>query len=248
MRLIHVVLLGCGLAACGTDSESDTPDDPVARATWYQDVAPILANRCMTCHEAGGIAPFALTEYEAAVENSARMIHEIDRGAMPPFDAREEADCTPRFGWVDDPRLTTLEKDKLRMWIEDGHALGTEAQIPEVPDTTLANISKTVAPSTPDYERHARSIHLLIRSADDEVERPPVCKHGPIPHRPSRRHHRADADESELPGDHRPAADRQAVDCSEEQQPGDFTVHVWTPGNQPMQTDGDRRADRRDSS
>ena len=109
MRLIHVVFIGLGLAACGTDEESDTPPDPVARATWYQDVAPILANRCMTCHQDGGIAPFTLTEYESAVENSARMTHEIERGAMPPFDAREEADCTPRFGWVDDPRLTTLE-------------------------------------------------------------------------------------------------------------------------------------------
>src|SRR5687767_9693073 len=139
MRLIHLVWLGLGLAACGTDEESDTPPPPpAARATWYQDVAPILANRCMTCHQDGGIGPFVLTDYESAVEYSQQAIAAIDRGQMPPFDAREEADCTPRFGWVDDPRLSTREKDLLRLWIEDGHALGTVAEIPSPPNTDLA--------------------------------------------------------------------------------------------------------------
>jgi hypothetical protein len=242
MRLIHVVLLGCGLAACGTDSESDTPDEPVARATWYQDVAPIVANRCMTCHTDGGIAPFALTEYESAVENSARMIHEIDRGAMPPFDAREEADCTPRFGWVDDPRLTTLEKDKLRMWIEDGHALGTPAQIPAVPDTTLANISKTVAPSTPWTTSGTRDQFICFILDPQTTKLEWLTGLQVRPDNELVVHHAVITELMPTNPAFQSTIDARGIgkpwDCSNEQQPGDFTVHVWTPGNQPMQTDG----------
>ena len=65
---------------------------------------------------------------------------------MPPFDAREEADCTPRFGWQDDPRLDEAEKDTLHAWIADGHALGTEAAIPGVPSTELAGVTRTMKP------------------------------------------------------------------------------------------------------
>ena len=51
--LLGLALLG--FAACGTD-DSDSPPDPTdARATWYQDVAPIVAKHCMTCHQDGGI-------------------------------------------------------------------------------------------------------------------------------------------------------------------------------------------------
>lgn len=243
MRLIHVVFLGLGLAACGTDEESDNPpDDPPARATWYQDVAPILANRCMTCHQDGGIAPFALTDYDSAVENSGRMVHEIERGAMPPFDAREEADCTPRFGWVDDPRLTAPEKEKLKLWIEDGHALGVEEPIPGIPDTTLSNISKTVTPATPWTTSGTRDqfICFILDPQTTKLEwltglqvRPDndlVVHHAVITAlRPSNPGFQALIDQRKI---------GQPWDCGNEQQPGDFTVHVWTPGNQPMQTDG----------
>lgn len=243
MRLIHVVFIGLGLAACGTDEESDMPDDPIARATWYQDVAPILANRCMTCHQDGGIAPFELTQYETAVENSARMIHEIERGAMPPFDAREEADCTPRFGWIDDPRLTALEKETLKIWIEDGHALGTKAEIPAVPDTTLANISKTVTPAMPWTTSGTRDqfICFILDPQNTKLE----WLTG-LQVRPDNKlvvHHAVITELMPQNPAFQTLIDQRGIgkpwDCGEAQQPGDFTVHVWTPGNQPMQTDGE---------
>ena len=43
------------LSACGVG-------DP----TYHQDVAPILDGRCVSCHQAGGIGPFALDSYAAA--------------------------------------------------------------------------------------------------------------------------------------------------------------------------------------
>lgn len=81
-------------AACGTDVRTDDP--PAVLTTWHQDVAPIVAEKCMGCHQAGGIGPFELTSYDAASENAGHRIDKIIKGEMPPFDAPEEPDCTPR--------------------------------------------------------------------------------------------------------------------------------------------------------
>ena len=243
MRLTHLVLLGLGLAACGSDEESDTPDPPVARATWYQDVAPIVAKRCMTCHQDGGIAPFTLTSYEDAVANAQHMMNAVDKGIMPPFDAREDADCTPRFGWVDDPRLTEQEKTTLRVWIEDGHALGEVADIPPPPNTDLANTSITLTPAKPWVTSGTRDqfICFILDPKNTKLEwltglqvRPDndlVVHHAVITELlPSNPMH------DTLVADRKIG---EPWDCGEATQPGDFVVHVWTPGNQPMQTTGE---------
>ena len=239
MRLIYVSLFAVLGAACGT--EDDSEPEQTARATWYQDVAPILAEHCMSCHQAGGIAPFALTDYDSAVENSARMMTEIGRGAMPPFDAREEADCTPRFSWVDDPRLTETEKTTLQTWIDDGHALGTEAAIPAVPDTALPNISKSLTPVEgwatagdrdqficylldPETTQLQWLTGLQVRPDNDLVVHHAVINQvedGPV--------------QEQLIKDH---GIGKPWDCGATT-PGNFVVHVWTPGNQPMQTSDD---------
>ncbi len=217
----------------------DPPPQP--RATWYQDVAPILAEHCMSCHQAGGIAPFSLTDYDSAVENTARMMHQIEIGAMPPFDAREEADCTPRFGWVDDPRLSTLEKTKLQEWIDDGQALGTVAEIPKPPSVDLANVSKTLTPVTPWVTSGTRDQFICFVLDPGATKLEWMTGLQVKPDNELVVHH---AVITELT----PGAAQDTVvnahgigkpwDCSQEQQPGNFVVNVWTPGNQPMQTDG----------
>src|SRR5574338_742557 len=132
MRAYLLGFATVALVGCGTDvAEDDGPGpDPEPRANWYQDVAPIVAEHCMGCHQPGGIGPFDLTTYDMASENAGRMIDKIEKGEMPPFDAREEADCTPRFGWQEDPRLSDAEIDTIRTWIDDGLAEGTVAPIP----------------------------------------------------------------------------------------------------------------------
>ncbi|HEY0255265.1 MAG TPA: hypothetical protein VGC41_27240, partial [Kofleriaceae bacterium] len=84
MRFAIAVLMVS--AACGTDAAKDPPPDAAPAVTWYRDVAPIVSTHCMGCHQAGGIAPFSLTAYEDAADNGKRMLDQIDKGAMPPFD------------------------------------------------------------------------------------------------------------------------------------------------------------------
>jgi len=53
--------------------------------SYAKDVAPILADKCVTCHQTGGIGPFAMTDY-SIVKGFAPMIREAIRtDTMPPW-------------------------------------------------------------------------------------------------------------------------------------------------------------------
>jgi mono/diheme cytochrome c family protein len=45
------------VTACGTDATSDPEPEPPAGPTYWQDVEPIFATNCVTCHTAGEIGP-----------------------------------------------------------------------------------------------------------------------------------------------------------------------------------------------
>ncbi|HEU0032464.1 MAG TPA: hypothetical protein VFQ53_17650 [Kofleriaceae bacterium] len=243
MRLLSLCLVPFALAACGADDDDTPPDpDPVARSTWYQDVAPILAEHCMTCHQDGGIAPFSLTDYDSAKENSERMLGQIAIGAMPPFDAREEADCTPRFGWVDDPRLSATEKEKLQQWVDDGHPLGEVAEIPAIPNTTLTGVTKTLTP----VEGWATSgdrdqfICYVLDPGNTKLEWLTGLQVNPdndlVVHHAVITELQPGATTDQLV---QQRGIGKPFDCSTMATPADFVVHIWTPGNQPMQTSSD---------
>jgi hypothetical protein len=228
------------LGACGTDSSSG--EEPVARATWYQDVAPILSAHCMSCHQDGGIAPFPLTEYGAAQENASRALVQIDKGAMPPFDAREEADCTPRNGWVDDPRLTAAEKQTLRDWIADGYALGTEQAIPPPPSTDLPGVSKTLQPARPFVSQGDRDQFTCFVLDPGAAQlswltglqvRPGNAK---VVHHVVLSEVQPGAELTALLAQH-PVG--EPFNCDQMATPNQFVISIWTPGNQPMQTPSD---------
>ncbi len=238
------VAFGAGLsAACGTDESTTPPDpDPVPRATWYQDVAPILSQHCMSCHQDGGIAPFSLTEYDMAKDQSAVILDALGRGIMPPFDAREEADCTPRFGWVDDPRLSKTEKDTIQHWVDDGHALGEVAQIPAIPSADLSNPSMRLTPTDGFVSAgdHDQFICYIFDPGNTSLQW--LTGLQVLPDKTEVVHHAVitevapGAAQDQLVADH---GIGKPFDCGTMATPADFVVHIWTPGNQPMQTTGE---------
>jgi len=87
--------------------------------SYAHEIAPILADRCRTCHRAGGVAPWQMTDY-ATVHGWAPMMREVLRtGRMPPW--RND----PRFGhFVDDGSLSSQDRGTLVRWIEAGAPRG----------------------------------------------------------------------------------------------------------------------------
>src|SRR5215468_1431850 len=239
MRFLYIGL-PLALAACGSDYEPSP--DAAPKTTWFQDVAPIVSKHCMSCHQPGGIAPFSLMTYEDAQPNAMRMATQIDAGKMPPFNASEEADCTPRFGWKDDPRLSDAEKTTIHNWIEDGTKPGTVATVPAPPSTGLSGVTQTVAPTTPFAAAGTRD-QFECFILDPKVTQQVAWLTG-MQVRPGNNtvvHH---AVLSELAA----GPDQQALlaqhpvgvpfDC-EAGTPAQFVMAIWTPGNEPVETPAD---------
>jgi len=90
-----------------------------ASITYVKDVAPILEAKCVACHEEGGIAPFAMKNYEM-VKGFSPMIREVIRtDRMPPYNA------DPQVGkFSDDKNLSAAEIKTLVHWVEEGAPRG----------------------------------------------------------------------------------------------------------------------------
>jgi peroxiredoxin len=89
--------------------------DPQTPVSYTKTIAPVLREKCATCHCEGDIGPFAFSSY-AVAKRKARMIEEVILSRrMPPWHA------DPHFGkFVDSPALTTVETQALLRWIQQG--------------------------------------------------------------------------------------------------------------------------------
>ena len=99
MRTLALALL-VTLAAC-------QPPGP----TYHQDLKPLLDARCVNCHVSGGIAPFALDTWEAAVAKAPAIADAVQSGRMPPWHAGP-ADVT----YLRNPSLTDAQKATVAAW------------------------------------------------------------------------------------------------------------------------------------
>jgi mono/diheme cytochrome c family protein len=142
------------VAACfvGGSSTNDNPDGSTANVTYYKDVAPIIQNHCQSCHVPGGIGAFPLLTYDDAHANSDDIVYETGARNMPPWGARTTNECTPRFGWKNDPTLSDAEIATLASWHTGGDVAGDPKDAPPPsttpPLTDLPN-STSLAPTTP---------------------------------------------------------------------------------------------------
>ena len=121
------------------------------RPNWHEDIAPLVATNCLSCHAAGGIAPFSMETYALASPWAPVMADDIDAGTMPPWHALETDLCAPPFPFKHDARLTADEQQLFRAWADAGAPEGDPALAAPLPDPQsldLPNPTKTVAMSS----------------------------------------------------------------------------------------------------
>ncbi len=90
-----------------------------ANISYSKEIAPILQAKCVTCHQKGGIAPFAMDSYDV-IKTFAPMIRESVRAErMPPYFA------DPHIGkFQNDQALTPDQTRTLIHWLEAGAPRG----------------------------------------------------------------------------------------------------------------------------
>jgi hypothetical protein len=94
-------------------------------ATFYRDVAPILQERCQSCHRAGEIGPMPLGTYTEVRPFAAAIKSAVVSRRMPPWFAE------PSVGrFHNDPSLSQHEVDTLVRWADGGAAAGDPKDAP----------------------------------------------------------------------------------------------------------------------
>ena len=99
--------------------------------TFNRDVAPILFEKCASCHRAGEAAPFSLLTYEDARQRARLIAQAVEMHVMPPWQ--------PESGegeFRGDRRLSNRERDTIRQWAEQGAREGDAVERPAAPTFT----------------------------------------------------------------------------------------------------------------
>lgn len=158
--LISTLALVTALTGCSEDPPADDSDttettengtgdgdgDVEAAITYWQDVAPIYYESCVSCHRDGGIAPFPLDDYESAATWGHVSAMAVESRVMPPFLVTDDGTCN---SWQHSPVLSQEQIDTIVAWVEDGAPEGTPRDDLELPE--LDPLPATTAFTTPEF-------------------------------------------------------------------------------------------------
>jgi hypothetical protein len=120
-RAFGCLIHSAGLTSAPRATKVTTP------YTYARDVAPILRQRCLSCHRAGEIGPMPFDTYERAVAWAQEIKRQVVAGRMPPWHARSHGE------FLDDPSLTRPQVAALASWADGGTPLGDSKEIPPAP-------------------------------------------------------------------------------------------------------------------
>lgn len=116
-------------APVGCLIESTPAGVGTALVTYTRDIAPVVQRRCLNCHRAGQVAPFALETYEQTAGHAGQIVEVTKQRLMPPW--------IPSPGharFVGERWLTEHELELFRVWEATGRTRGAAADLPPPPE------------------------------------------------------------------------------------------------------------------
>jgi mono/diheme cytochrome c family protein len=126
--LIAIVFL-LPLTFAGVPASS--PSSAQGQVNFSEHIAPIVFNRCATCHRPGEAAPFSLLSYED-VRKRGKLIATVTQSRyMPPW-----LGSTEMGSFRDDRRLTDAEVRTIQNWVQAGMPEGDPSKMPKAPTFT----------------------------------------------------------------------------------------------------------------
>lgn len=117
IRPLTAFLSATGITAFGMFALAQNANQYVP--TYYVDVQPILEKNCVSCHVAGGIAPFALDNPTSAVQWADRIAQVTKSGYMPPFPPGKDSQK-----FLNERRLGSASQKILEDWATAKAPLG----------------------------------------------------------------------------------------------------------------------------
>ena len=122
-------------ASSAVDSQSvrrQNADATRPAITFNRDIAPILFDRCGSCHHPGGVAPFSLLTYASVRQRATQIVDVTRRRFMPPWKA------DPRDGpFVGQKPLSDDELDLIERWVDGGAVEGDPRDRPDPPEFSV---------------------------------------------------------------------------------------------------------------
>jgi hypothetical protein len=145
----YAAISSMAMTATACNGGLDQPE-----VTYWQDVAPILFENCVNCHQPGGIGPFGLDNYDEAQAWSAAVIQAVEARTMPPWLVTSDGSCGEFHDskWLADEDIETIAN-----WIAAGTSEGTPRADLRVPAASQPGIelddgsAEIMAVNTPVY-------------------------------------------------------------------------------------------------
>lgn len=162
-------LLLAGLVALASASIAAAGNEKI---TYTKDIAPVLNANCVSCHRAGEIGPFAMTDYESIRPWAKSIRRVVTEKTMPPWHADSS-----KVKYANDRSLSPEHIELISKWVLQGAAKGEEKDLPPAPvfDETwamgppdkifTAETEYTVPPET-DYIEY-QSVHFKCDIPED---------------------------------------------------------------------------------
>jgi hypothetical protein len=106
------------------------PDPPpaVVEPTFDGQIVRLFQAHCQSCHHAGDIAPFSLTNYEEARDHAALIKLKTAAHEMPPW---KPVNGCGTFADAQSRTLTQGEIDLIAKWVENGAPRGNAVDLPQ---------------------------------------------------------------------------------------------------------------------
>ena len=121
----RTVMFGWFVATLGLGAGAASGQTPL---TFTRDVAPVLFERCVTCHRPGQAAPFSLLTYEDVRPRAARIAEVVGSRTMPPWKPEPDHGRFQR-----DRRMPDREIGVIQQWVAQGMMRGDPADLPPPP-------------------------------------------------------------------------------------------------------------------
>jgi hypothetical protein len=129
--LLSASILISAISASDLDQARPTSQAIAAAPTYNEQVAPILYQRCTTCHRPNGVGPMSLLAYAEARPWARAMREAVSSRTMPPWHADKA------YGpFANDMSLSDAEVETIVAWVNGGAPEGADSTRPVPPKYT----------------------------------------------------------------------------------------------------------------